>query len=113
VIDRFSQYMTKHRLQADGQLRDSDNWQKGMPLAAYMKGMWRHFLHLWTRHRGHPVRDPGAAVDIEEDLCAVLFNVSGYLHEILKTKASSIQIQEWLGEPHNPEHDERFTPGKD
>jgi hypothetical protein len=86
VIDRFNEYMTKHRVQADGSLRDSDNWQKGMPLASFMKGMWRHFLHLWTRHRGYPVRDPKAAIDIEEDLCAILFNTQGYLHQLLKEK---------------------------
>src|SRR5580698_7792736 len=37
VMERFGQYMHKHRVQADGSLRDSDNWQKGIPLQAYMK----------------------------------------------------------------------------
>jgi hypothetical protein len=83
VIDRYNAYMTKHRRQADGQLRESDNWQKGMPLVTYAKGMWRHFLHFWTRHRGFDVRDAGAAADIEEDLCAVIFNTQGYLHELI------------------------------
>jgi hypothetical protein len=86
VIDRFNEYMTKHRLQADGSLRSSDNWQKGMPRDTYMKGAWRHFLHFWTRHRGYAVRDVGAAANLEEDLCALLFNVQGYLHEVLKEK---------------------------
>jgi hypothetical protein len=88
VIDRYSQYMTKHRLQPDGSVRDSDNWQKGMPFSSYMKGMWRHFLHLWTRHRGWNVRDPLAAADREEDLCAILFNAQGYLHELIKQRES-------------------------
>lgn len=88
VIDRFSEYMSKHRVQADGQIREPDNWQKGMPLATYMKGMTRHHLHLWTRHRGFPVRDPGAAANIEEDLCAILFNVQGYLHELVKARVT-------------------------
>jgi len=30
VLRRFGDYMTLHRKQADGKLRDSDNWQKGM-----------------------------------------------------------------------------------
>jgi len=75
--------MQKHRKQADGTLRESDNWQKGMPLATYMKGLWRHFLHFWQRHRGWPVNDPKAAADIQEDLCAILFNSMGYLHALL------------------------------
>lgn len=82
--------MTKHRRQADGKLRDSDNWQKGMPLTTYIKGMWRHFLHLWQRHRGWTVTDPWAAENIEEDLCAIIFNAQGYLHEIIKHKRSII-----------------------
>jgi hypothetical protein len=86
VIDRFNQYMTKHRVQADGGIRDSDNWQQGIPLSAYMKGLFRHFLHVWTRHRGWPVRDPKAEPDIEGDLCAVMFNAMGYLHEVLCEK---------------------------
>ncbi|HEV2178380.1 MAG TPA: hypothetical protein VGU20_30900 [Stellaceae bacterium] len=84
VIERFCEYMTKHRVQADGQLRASDNWQKGMPRETYMKGLWRHFLHAWTRHRGYVPNDNKAAVDLEEDLCAILFNAMGYLHELRK-----------------------------
>lgn len=86
VEDRFCEYMTKHRVQADGQVRASDNWQKGMPLNTYMKGVKRHLQHWWTRHRGWKVRDPLAGVDIEEDICAVLFNAQGYLHELLKNR---------------------------
>lgn len=86
VIERFAEYMQKHRVQPDGSVRDSDNWQKGIPREAYMKGMWRHFLHLWTRHRGFSVQDSMAAADMEEDLCALMFNVQGLLFEVLKEK---------------------------
>jgi hypothetical protein len=85
-IERYCLYMAKNQVQSDGTLRSSDNWQKGMPIASYMKGMWRHFLHLWTRHRGYAVQDPKAAADAEEDLCALLFNVQGMLHEIVKAR---------------------------
>ena len=86
VIERYCTYLTKHRTQPDGSTRDPDNWQKGIPLSAYMKGMWRHMLHLWTRHRGFTINDPGSAENIEEDLCAVIFNAQGYLFEVLKEK---------------------------
>lgn len=82
--ERYAEYLHKHRRQADGTFRESDNWQKGMPLATYMKGLFRHFMHAWQRHRGWTVVDPKAAADIEEDLCAIIFNAQGYLHEILK-----------------------------
>lgn len=86
AIERFCEYMNKHRLQPDGTIRASDNWQKGIPLDVYLKGGLRHFLHLWLRHRGHPVVDDKAAASIEEDLCALWFNVQGMLHEVLKAK---------------------------
>jgi len=86
VIERFSEYMNSHRVQPDGSVRSSDNWQKGIPQEAYMKSMWRHFLHLWTRHRGFAPSDLMASASMEEDLCALLFNVQGMLHEVLKAK---------------------------
>jgi len=86
VIERYCEYLNKHRAQPDGYTRDPDNWQKGIPLSVYVKGLWRHMLHLWTRHRGFTVNDPGAAENIEEDLCAVIFNAQGYLFELLKEK---------------------------
>src|SRR6476660_8998418 len=79
VLERYMQYMHKHRKQADGKLRDSDNWQKGIPLEAYMKSKWRHFFESWRLHRG-------GLGDMEESLCAEMFNTMGYLHEILKGK---------------------------
>jgi hypothetical protein len=85
-IERYSLYMAANQKQPDGSFRSSDNWQKGLPLATYMKGMWRHMLHLWTRYRGYPVQDPKAAANIEEDLCAILFNVQGMLHETVKAR---------------------------
>ena len=81
VLERFAEYMHKHRFQSDGKLRDSDNWQKGLPRDSYMKSAFRHFMDLWKEHRGHDSRE-----GIEDALCALLFNIQGYLHEHLKDK---------------------------
>lgn len=81
VLERYGQYMMKHQVQADGKLRDSDNWQKGIPKDAYIKSGFRHFMDLWKEHRGFPSRE-----GLEDALCATMFNVMGYLHEHLKTK---------------------------
>jgi hypothetical protein len=81
VMDRFAAYMHKHRHQSDGQLRDSDNWQKGIPFDAYMKSGFRHFMDWWRQHRGHKGQDT-----LEDSLCALIFNAQGYLHELLKKK---------------------------
>lgn len=79
AVKRFAEYMHKHRVQSDGTLRDSDNWQKGIPKDAYMKSMWRHFHDVWAYHRGYKPNEP-----IEDALCALLFNVQGYLTTLLK-----------------------------
>ncbi len=81
VLERYAQYMHKHRVQVDGSLRDADNWMKGIPLDVYIKSGWRHFMDWWMNHRGVKARE-----GLEEALCAVIFNSSGYLHEVLKKK---------------------------
>lgn len=79
VLQRFARYMHQHRIQADGNLRDSDNWQKGMPRDAYMKSAWRHFMAWWSAHRN--------GQNDEEALCALLFNTMGYLYEVLRCES--------------------------
>jgi hypothetical protein len=81
VIERYAEYMHKHRKQADGKMRDSDNWQKGIPITQYIKSLWRHFFAVWKGHRHGTIS--------EDDLCAVIFNGMGALHEILKAKEVS------------------------
>ena len=79
VIKRFAEYMHECRRQSDGKLRASDNWQKGIPQDVYMKSIWRHFMDVWLSHRDRPHHQ-----DTEAELCALLFNVMGMLHEELK-----------------------------
>ncbi len=81
VLEEYGKYMHKHRKQADGKMRDSDNWQKGIPKDAYIKSAWRHFHDWWLEHRGFESRE-----GLEDALCALFFNIQGYLHEILKEK---------------------------
>jgi len=82
VLRRYAEYMHKHRYQADGALRASDNWQRGIPKVAYMKSGWRHFFDWWTLHRSTDT----PLEEIEEALCAVIFNASGYLHELISNE---------------------------
>ena len=81
VLEAFATYMHKNRIQADGSLRASDNWQKGIPLDAYIKSMFRHFMAVWKGHRRGEV-----SVD---ELSALLFNVMGYMFEVLKAERIS------------------------
>jgi hypothetical protein len=79
VLERFGEYMLKHQFQADGKKRDSDNWQKGIEQNDYMKSAFRHFMAWWKEHRG--IKTPDG---IEDNMCALMFNIMGYMHERLK-----------------------------
>lgn len=81
VVQRFGAYMTKHRVQPDGQLRDSDNWTKGMPRRQYLKSLLRHVHDVWMIVRGWGAQ--ATTPNIEDALCAVMFNAMGLLHEVL------------------------------
>lgn len=80
ALEHFAEYMHKNRVQADGNIRASDNWQKGIELDSYMKSMWRHFFDVWKGHRGLETPE-----DMITNLSALMFNVQGYLHEYDKT----------------------------
>jgi len=78
VIHRYAEYMHSCRKLPDGSLRSASNWQKGISYDSYMSSMWRHFFEVWANHWDD---SPD-----EEALCALLFNVCGYLHELLEVQ---------------------------
>lgn len=88
VLEVYGHYMHLHRKQADGNLRDSDNWQKGIDRTVYMKSLLRHVFDLWKLHRGMRVIsvEDGHEVSKEEACSAILFNVQGYLWELLNKR---------------------------
>lgn len=88
VLERYAQYMHKCRLRnvpPGESMRASDNWQKGIPIPAYMKSLIRHVIDLWKHY------DLTNHVD-EEMATAVMFNIMGMLHETLKMKRSDLSI---------------------
>jgi hypothetical protein len=97
VFKRYGEYMNQHRKQSDGQLRASDNWKKGIPLKEYASSHWRHFIDFWTLDDGFgPIYDikDGHEITKEETLCAIIFNASGYLHELLKSQQEKNQASD-------------------
>lgn len=100
VVYLFGQYMNKHRIQTDGSLRDSDNWQKGIPISQCLKSTWRHLHDLWCLLRGLKIYkerlvkgertivrftepkelpDTWITVTIPDSACGILFNVQALL----------------------------------
>lgn len=95
VLREFGRYMHHHRHLPDGSLRDSDNWQHGIPEDVYVKSLLRHVLDVWELHRsGGPVYDfDGNPVDLKQALCGVLFNTQGLLHEVLKAERHGAAVE--------------------
>lgn len=81
----YAEYMHRHRQTAKG-LRDSDNWQAGMPLPVYMKSAFRHLVAWWGLHR-----QGGTEVELKEAICGVLFNAFGYLHQLGKVEDAIVE----------------------
>lgn len=86
VLRRYMQYLDKHRLQSNGNMRDFDNWKKGIPQETYHSSGGRHFMAAWLIEEGYAVSDNHGPIDEENALCGLLFNTMGRLHEILKVK---------------------------
>ena len=85
AIRRYGEYMLRHQVQADGTLRASDNWKKGIPKGEYISSLFRHFVDVWTMDEGWPLNE-----NLEDLLCAIIFNAQGYLHELLKGKTRGV-----------------------
>jgi len=81
VLKAFAEYMHRHRKQSDGNMRDSDNWQRLFGEDHFdvcMKSLLRHVMDLWLEHRGFKSRDGK-----KDALCGILFNAKVYLYKLL------------------------------
>lgn len=85
VLEGYAKYLHKHRLQSNGQFRDSDNWQLGVDKATYKKSLIRHTFQAWGVWRGYRVfDDKGQKVELMDSLYAILFNTQGLIFELLR-----------------------------
>lgn len=99
AIEAFGDYMTRHRVQADGSLREPDNWKKGITIESYMDSLLRHALEMMGLSVGYiPKRcrleNPSFTLDQHklETACAIFFNVQGFLHEFSKDQITKQQL---------------------
>lgn len=92
VTRRYGQYMHNHRFVSETDIRDSDNWQKGIPIKNYVKSLCRHTEDVKIIFDGYKAFDAsGKEVNLEDALCAIIFNASGHLFEILKNKEKKLE----------------------
>lgn len=80
---RRAEYMHEHRLQADGKMRDPDNWKKGMPMEVLADSEIRHNVDFELLDAGYT----GVYSDDEEKvICAIMFNLEARLSQILRKR---------------------------
>lgn len=80
VTDKlFGEYMLKHQVQSDGEIRDGDNWKSGFGIAVLDDSLSRHVqdYRLIQEGNSHLAREQ----DVIEVLCAILFNVQALIKE--------------------------------
>lgn len=94
VLAIFGEYMHRHRVQRDGKLRASDNWQEGIPIKNYIKSLIRHTMEFWRMWRGAVVVnvDSGRPFTFEDVLCAILFNTMGLIYEMNRHTLLSAEV---------------------
>lgn len=88
----FGEYMLRHQVQADGELRAANNWKRGMPIERYVSSLSRHirdFSEAWDKLALDQVA--GAEMEmtmvaLEEAWGGVQFNVQGFGHEWVKMR---------------------------
>ena len=82
VLEAFAKYMHKNRIQADGKIRASDNWQKLFGKDHYevcAKSNLRHVHSFWKAHRGYKTEE-----SIMDSLMGQMFNVQAYALKLLQ-----------------------------
>lgn len=84
VVRSYGEYMLQHETQSNGERREPGNWKRGMSKRDYLESLFRHFHDLWLIDEGYGEK---ARESVEEALNGIIFNASGYLHELLKVSS--------------------------
>lgn len=79
VVDCYNEYMFECSFLPNGERRNEDNWQKGIPDDSLAKSFVRHAHDVWYIMRKHKARHTFLRA-----CCGVLFNCMGLLHNYLK-----------------------------
>jgi len=85
VLRRYLEYLDSHRTQANGEKRTFDNWKNGIAQEVYLDSLIRHSVDFWLLVDGFDAHDNHGPCNLENLLCAIIFNSSGALHEILRS----------------------------
>jgi len=89
ALQAYAEYMHNARYRPDGTVRESDNWQLGIPISSYVKSLLRHVMDVWLWQRGGNNEEP-----IKAALCGTIFNAMGMLHELVKEENVYVQFDD-------------------
>ncbi len=82
VLKRYAEYMKKHQTLPDGSQRAADNWQLGCgELKNILDSKDRHDMDVKLHIGGYSKE---ATEDLEESLCAVMFNTMAMLKQVME-----------------------------
>lgn len=85
LADRvWCEYMHEHRIQENGELREPDNYKKGLSLESYKKSLRGHMQDLNLILEGHKVFEKGKEVTPFDAIMAIRFNVQGVIIETMR-----------------------------
>lgn len=84
VLTQYAKFMSMNRLQSNGELRDGNNWQKGIPMDVYEDSMARHYHEFWTMYEDRDNLDRADEIEMIGSAMGLLFNVMGWTLEWLK-----------------------------
>jgi len=90
VLERYVQYLGKHRNLPDGRLRDWDNWKLGIDKEIFLDGLGRHFWASWLLLQGFPASDNHGPVTLLDSLFGVMFNAQGLIRELLEDEKEDV-----------------------
>lgn len=95
VLQAYAEYLNKHRILPNGDVRESDNWQ-GLfgpdHEKVCIKSLLRHVMDLWALHRGyHPRYERGQYPTLDDALGGLIFNAMAYWFKLLKEREKAVQ----------------------
>lgn len=92
VLRRVAKYLTDARVRNK---IEPGNWKRGIPRKALMESLLRHVLDVWSHLaralEGRAVVDIEPQPDLEDELCALIFNASGLLREVLLDRDNEVR----------------------
>jgi hypothetical protein len=99
ALAKFCRYMERHRHQADGKLRASDNWQRGMPTDRAYRSLMRHVFDAWLMHRGYPPESSDCSNE-EDAVCGIVFNALLILKNMEDKQCEAVTLRDQCEDIH-------------